>query len=538
MLRSLSIRNYALIDSLDVEFPDNLVVISGETGAGKSILLGAISLLLGSRTDVSQFGDKSANCVVEGEFTDGSDSYIIRRVITPQGRSRVFVNDEPVGVEALRGLASSLVDIHTQFAHSRLADASYQLSLLDSFAGTATQVKEFGALFGRRCAVASEIAALDAAEAASDKNRDYVKFQYDQLEAAALRDGELEELEAEQKQLSGSEAISAAMARIESLFSSEEGSVGGSLKSLESSLEEISRYVPDFAPLCGRVASARVELSDIEYEVLSKGSRISFSPQRMQEVDDRLSLLYDLLRKHGVEDIKSLIDLRDGYAKTLSAAEDSGAERERLAASLKTLDAECDHLAQAIGKARRDASSRLAATLQELARSLEMPEAVFEVRVTPKQRCSSGDEGVEFWFSANGGVGTKPLADCASGGELSRIMLCIKRLTSEYMNMPAMIFDEIDTGVSGSVADKMGRMIVEMGRNMQVFAITHLPQVASKGSAHFLVFKQMENGVTRSRMRPLSGEDRVAEIARMLSGASLSKEALANARVLLNEKPN
>ena len=535
MLRSLSIRNYALIDSLDVQVPGGLVVISGETGAGKSILLGALSLLTGSRTDVSQLGDKTSNCVVEGEFEDGDRQYIIRRVISPAGRSRVFVNDEPVSLDELKNISSQLIDIHAQFEHSRLADPQYQLSILDGFAGTVSQAAEFAELYARRCTAAAELASLEERISLAQQNREYTEYQFDRLDKAALRDGELEELEEEQKRLSGIETINENLARISGLFSDEEGSIGMRLKTLENSLDAISKFIPEFAELSSRVASARVELDDIEYEAASLGGKVSCSPRRMQEVDERLTTLYDLMRRHNAKSVAELIALRDSLSSSLSAALDAGQERERLRNLLARLDAECDAAAARLSEARGKASDNLAATLQTLVRSLEMPQALFEVKLLPSRRTSSGDDAVEFLFSANGGVEPKLLSKCASGGELSRIMLCIKKIMSEYMSMPTMIFDEIDTGVSGSVADRMGRMIVEMGSGMQVFTITHLPQVASKGSAHFLVFKAQEDGVVRSRLRLLEGEERVREIARMLSGERLTDEALANARVLLKE---
>lgn len=537
MLRSLSIRNYALIDSLDVEFPEGLIVISGETGAGKSILLGALSLLLGARADAVRSGGNGANCVVEGEFeSEDRQQYIIRRVITPAGRSRVFVNDEPVGMDELKTITSGLIDIHAQFEHSRLADSAYQLSILDSFAGLAGKAAEFGKIYASRCRAASRLADIDRRIAGAQKNRDYVEYQFSRLDGARLRNGELEELESEQKQLAGSESINENLSRINDIFSSEEGSLGSRLRALQSSLDAVARYIPEFAELSSRVASARVELGDIEYEVSSIGGKITFSPQRMQEVDDRLALLYDLMRRHGVNTVAELIALRDGFASDLAVAEDAGEERMRLENELESLEAECDALAAELSNARKDASKRLAEALQLSARSLEMPQAVFGVSISKGTRSASGDDAVEFIFSANGGVEPKPLAKCASGGELSRIMLCIKKLMSEYMGMPTLVFDEIDTGVSGSVADKMGKLIVEMGRRIQVFAITHLPQVASKGSAHFLVYKEMENGTTHSRLRLLEGDGRVAEIARMLSGEKLTEEALANARVLLKNE--
>ena len=534
MLKRLAIRNYALIDSLDIEFPGNLIVISGETGAGKSILLGALSLLLGGKADLSALGDPASNCVVEGEFEREGEEYILRRVISPQGRSRSFINDEPATVEALRALSASLVDIHSQFDQTQLADRRYQLSLLDFFAGCAAETARCGILYDRMTACSREIVEREAAAEAARRNRDYLEFQCKQLEEARLREGELGELEAEQRQLSNSGLISEQLAAADALLSADEQSLPRQLHDVENALSKVAAFLPAAEELRDRVESARIELKDIAGEVASLSERNLFSPRRLEEVEERLSTLYGLLRKHGVETEAELLALRDSLSRQLADSLDPDAALAELRHRLSGLEHDYSLCAASLHEARVKAAPELDKALLAAIRSLEMPQAVFHTEI--RERTPGGRDGMDdvlFLFSANPGIAPIELSRCASGGELSRIMLCIKDLLSKYAGMPTLIFDEIDTGVSGSVADKMGRMIVSMGERMQVFAITHLPQVASKGNAHYLVYKTTEEGRSRSRIRPVEGEERVREVARMLSGSELTPEALANARVLL-----
>lgn len=536
MLKRLAIRNYALIDSLDIDFPENLIVISGETGAGKSILLGALSLLLGAKAELSVLGDPASNCVVEGEFSRDGEEYILRRVISPQGRSRAFINDEPATLEALKALSGSLVDIHSQFDQTLLAGRRYPLELLDHFAGLAADRAALGTCYDRMQALSREIERREAAAASARKNRDYIEFQYNQLSEARLREGEIEELETQQRQLANGELIRENLMAVDAIFSADERSLPGQLHAVETALGRIAPYVPEAASLKERVESARIELKDIAYEAEGLSGRIHFSAGELERVEERLSLLYDLLRKHGVESEKELIALREGFASQLSGEEENDAALEAMRKERSALEKEYEAGAARLHAARVQATSRLDAALLASIHSLELPQAVFETVVQPRTPGREGIDEVLFRFSANPGVAPVELSHCASGGELSRIMLCLKNLLSTFTGMPTLVFDEIDTGVSGSVADKMGEMIVSMGERMQVFAITHLPQVASKGSAHYLVYKETEGGVTHSRIRPLAGEERVREVARMLSGSRLSDEALANARVLLKSR--
>ena len=537
MLTRLYIQNYALIDSLDIPFPGNLVVISGQTGAGKSILLGALSLLLGKKADASVIGDVSRNCVVEAQFENGCEETILRRVVTPQGRSRAFVNDEPVTLDELKAVSSALVDLHSQFDHMALTSSRYQLSVLDAFAGISGQVEAYSDIYASYTAAGRRIAELEDRAEKARLDRDFIEFQFTQLDNSRLAEDELEVLESERNQLANSEEIFSELAAASDVFESEECPLVGRIRALGSSLDKLSHYLPQAGALKDRVESVRIELKDIEYEVSSLKEGIRFSPERLQDVEDRLSLLYELMRKHGVNTIPELVAIRDEFASRLKSADSMEEEIESLRQKRASLLEKCVASASALHTERVKAAGVLSSILQDSVRSLEMPLAVFEVAV--EQLDTPGPDGVDsvnFLFSANMGSAPKELSKCASGGELSRIMLCIKALVSRYMGMPTMIFDEIDTGVSGSVAYKMGEMIVEMGRNIQVLTITHLPQVASRGNAHYLVYKkEASDGRTHSDIRLIEGEERVREIARMLSGTEITDEALANARSLLNK---
>lgn len=533
MLRRLLIENYALIDHLDMTFPGDLVIITGETGAGKSILLGALSLALGGRSDVSVLKDRTRNCVVEAVFEEQGREIPFRRVVSPQGRSRSFIDDEPAGVEQLREAASRLIDIHSQHQQLLLAEKGFQQGVLDYFAGITADVERYGRLWQELLEAGRELEVLDARIAVARRDRDYLEFQFAQLDEASLREGELEELEEEQNRLAHGESVKEQVARVEQLFEEGDLSLEARLKEMASTLDRVSVHYPEFGPLRDRLDSARIELKDVRDEVGVRGERILFSPERLAEVDARLARLYRLLRKFGVATVAELIALRDEVSAKLGAAVDDELGRDRLQKRVESLKEACLHSAEALHAARVQAAPGLSDLLQEQVRALEMPMARFSVQVT--ERPAPGPDGKDevcFLFDAND-RGLQPLSKCASGGELSRIMLCIKSLLARYKGMPTLIFDEIDTGISGSVAEKMGRMIAGMGERMQLFAITHLPQVASKGASHYLVYKEAGPEGARTGIRRIDGAERVREIARMLSGEAITPEALANAAVLL-----
>ena len=556
MLTGLHVRNYVLIDSLEIDFPEGLIIITGQTGAGKSILLGALSLLMGAKADASMVSDGADNCVVEAEFkvddihlssllkendvdVEEDGCIIIRRVVNRSGRSRAFVNDCPVSVQFLQELSSHLIDIHSQHQNLLLSDKRYQLELLDFFAGNSALRSECAELWHKSLALKNELASLDARIARIAGERDYNEAQFRQLEAAALRPGELEELEEEQKQLANAEEIKTCLSAVKEILDpsspGESMPADASLKESVKMLNKVSRFLPAASELAERLDSCRREIDDILSEVSDMNDRTDMSESRLEEVENRMSMIYGLLQKHSCANVDELISLRDRLSDELFDSSQLEYRRDELLKSMESLAADLNLVADKLHDSRAEASVRFAADIQEAIRSLELQYAVFGVDVTEENLSATGKDTVAFLFSASG-KNPVDVAKCASGGEMSRIMLALKQMRARYTNMPTMIFDEIDTGVSGSVADKMGSMICNMGKYMQVFAITHLPQVAAKGEAHYLVSKDIDpvTSVAVSKIKRLSDQQRVLELARMLSGSSLTDAAIANAKSLLS----
>lgn len=556
MLQSLQIRNYVLIDSLDVEFPEGLVIISGQTGAGKSILLGALSLLLGAKADASVIGPNADNCVVEAVFRvpesdadistlleDGgieceNGELIVRRVVNRSGRSRSFVNDSPVPVQTLQGISSRLIDIHSQHQTLLLTDHAFQLSMLDHYAGNVPLVAECGESFRSLRSLEKELSGLNAEIARLAEEEEYLRSRCARLEEAHLKEGELEELEAEQKRLANAEEIKENLCGVENLFApsdpdSDVMSISTALKEAQRKLEKVKAFIPEAASLSERIESSRTELDDILEEVVSANSRIELSQERLESVEDRLGLLYGLLKSFSASSVAELIAKRDGLSASLADSASMEERRSELESRIEAERKRYEGICLRLHDARTASAVPFAAAIQESVRSLEMEYSVFEVEVAQASASASGTDSVRFLFSASGTASTD-VAKCASGGEMSRLMLCLKAMMARFVNMPTLIFDEIDSGVSGSVADKMGRMICRMGKDMQVFAITHLPQVAAKGNAHYLVEKEYDVlGKATTSIRPVSGQDRLQEIARMLSGSRITPAAMENARSLL-----
>ncbi len=556
MLSRLQVKNYVLIDSLEIDFPEGLVIITGQTGAGKSILLGALSLVMGSKADASMVSEGADNCVVEAEFQIGADEddirqmleendveweaghLIVRRVVNRSGRSRAFVNDSPVSVQVLQDISSRLVDIHSQHQTLLLSDRQFQLSVLDHYAGNSALLEECSSLWREQNAIKAELAALEADISRVAGERDYNEAQFRQLEAASLRAGELAELEEEQKQLANAEEIKTSLSMVEALFtasSSSDGvSIDASLKEAARQLSKISRYMTSATELSERVDSCRRELDDILSDVEDLNSRTELSESRLMEVEDRMSLLYGLMQKHSCADEIELIALRDRLSDKLFDSTKLEERRTYLNDKLQTVAARLSAVASRLHESRLSASGSFAEAITESVRFMELPFAAFEVSITDAPLGISGKDSVSFMFSATG-RNVVEVSKCASGGELSRIMLALKAMLARYKKMPTMIFDEIDTGVSGSVADKMGSVICAMGSYMQVFAITHLPQVAAKGSAHYMVSKEIDLASSRavSTISRLSDQERLLEVARMLSGSVMTDAAIENARELL-----
>ena len=555
MLSRLQVRNYVLIDSLEIDFPEGLIIITGQTGAGKSILLGALSLVTGAKADASMVSDGADNCVVEAEFDAVDDSIrdileeneaewdeghlIIRRVVNRSGRSRAFVNDSPVPVTVLQEISSRLIDIHSQHQTLLLSDRQFQLDILDHYAGNGQLRTECSAAWKELAALKAELARLESQIARIASDRDYNEAQFRQLEAASLREGELAELEEEQKQLANAEEIKNGLCAVEELFtaassSGEAMSLDASLKESMKVLSKLGRYVPAASALADRIESCRLELDDILSEVSDINSRTDMSESRLEEVEARMSLIYGLLKKHACADESELIALRDRLSDELFDSTRLEEQAEDLRSQIRKVSAVLTGLADSLHEARAAAAPAFASSIAESVRNMELQYAVFETEVLDAPLSALGRDTVQFRFSATG-KNPVDVARCASGGEMSRIMLSLKAMMARYTSMPTMIFDEIDTGVSGSVADKMGTMICGMGENMQVFAITHLPQVAAKGNAHYLVSKEIDPDTSKavSTITRLTKEDRILEVARMLSGSVLTDAAIENAKSLL-----
>lgn len=564
MLKALHIKNYVLIDSLDIGFPAGLVIITGQTGAGKSILLGALSLVMGSRADSSVIGAAGDNCVVEAEFevndedgslrqyldeneidfdpVDGKGQLTIRRILNSNGRSRSFVNDSPAPLKVLSMLSSRLIDIHSQHETMLLRDKQFQMSMLDHFAGDSGLLQSCRTRWERLTGLKNDLDEVNANLSRTNAEKDYNQAQFERLDSAHLKDGELEELETEQKQLANAEEIKSSLYQVENYFSpsgddaqDDRMSIDSMLKDSSRILDKLSSYIPSVSALSERIESARLELDDVLSEVSDLESGTEISDERLQEVEERLSLLYDLLKKYSCTQVSELIELRDRLSESLAdtsvlEARKSALEKEIGEAEKDLADA-CSDLHDARAKAVPGFSENICNTI----RSLELDRAVFDVVLEPGKPGPEGSDTILFRFSSTG-KSPVDVAKCASGGEMSRIMLCLKAMMARYTNMPSMIFDEIDTGVSGSVADKMGSMICSMGDYMQVFAITHLPQVAAKGDAHYIVTKEFDGDRAISSIRKISGEDRVMEVARILSGSRVTPEAIANAKSLLESK--
>ena len=563
MLKALHIKNYVLIDSLDIEFPAGLVIITGQTGAGKSILLGALSLVMGSRADSSVIGAAGDNCVVEAEFevndedgslrqyldeneidfdpVDGKGQLTIRRILNSNGRSRSFVNDSPAPLKVLSMLSSRLIDIHSQHETMLLRDKQFQMSMLDHFAGDSGLLQSCRTRWERLTGLKNDLDEVNANLSRTNAEKDYNQAQFERLDSAHLKDGELEELETEQKQLANAEEIKSSLYQVENYFSpsgddaqDDRMSIDSMLKDSSRILDKLSSYIPSVSALSERIESARLELDDVLSEVSDLESGTEISDERLQEVEERLSLLYDLLKKYSCTQVSELIELRDRLSESLAdtsvlEARKSALEQEIGEAEKDLADA-CSDLHDARAKAVPGFSENICNSI----RSLELDRAVFDVVLEPGKPGPDGSDTILFRFSSTG-KSPVDVAKCASGGEMSRIMLCLKAMMARYTNMPSMIFDEIDTGVSGSVADKMGSMICSMGDYMQVFAITHLPQVAAKGDAHYIVTKEFDGDRAISSIRKISGEDRVMEVARILSGSRVTPEAIANAKSLLGK---
>lgn len=549
MLLKLSVRNYALIKELDIEFENGLTIITGETGAGKSILLGALSLILGTRADTAVLLDDQQKCIVEGLFRideyelkgffetnglDYDDVCSLRREINPAGKSRAFINDTPVTINLLKELGDRLIDIHSQHQTLMLNNSSFQLGLIDSFAGIASEKSEYRRIFNTYLKLNKEYTETKERAEKNKADLEYYQFQLNQLDDAKLREGEQEELESEQEVLEHSGEIKNALCASSDLFSHEGESVLLSLREIKNNLSKIRSFLPAAEALLSRIESSIIELDDVASEIENVSSKIEADPERLAFINQRLDTIYSLMQKHRVANQKELISRREEVreiVRSISSTDEKLAELEKnRAGALDSLRKSADDISQK----RTLVLPGIEEKVTELLKLLGMPNARFRIsvhRIT--EFMPSGNDQADFLFSANRQVAPENLARIASGGELSRVMLSLKSLLTKYNNLPTIIFDEIDSGVSGEVADKVGQILAGMGKYMQVVNITHLPQVASRGTRHYHIYKDDERGSTFTRIKLLNPEERIMEVARLLSGKEVTEAAIRNARDLL-----
>ncbi len=550
MLRSLLIRNYALIDEVELTFGPGLTILSGETGAGKSIILGALDLVTGKRADTGVLLDKERKCVVEALFDlrnyelksffeeedlDYEEETLIRREITPAGKSRAFINDTPVTLAVLQRLGRTLIDVHSQHQGVLLSSPAFQMKVLDAFGGSDTLLAKYRAAYEAFRMTEKELEELREQAARATADLDYYRFQYEELEAAGLREGEQEELEQELQLLDhAGEIKSALMSAWEELAGREEGAVTDRLREVIHTLERIGSYLPRSEEYVQRLESVYLELQDLAAEMEVRGQDTEYDPARAGELRERLNTLYHLLDKHHVSDVAELLELQKELDRKINTITSYDTRLNRLEKEMEEQHAQVLQLGDELTRRREGVREETARQVTALLRELGIPSARFEIRL--ERREEPGPEGFDkvlFLFSATRQGAPREIGKVASGGELSRIMLSLKSLLTATRGLPTIVFDEIDSGVSGDIADRMGRIIARMSRHMQVINITHLPQIASRGEDHYLVYKEETDGHTRTSVKKLSPDERVTEIARMLSGRELSEAALLNARELL-----
>lgn len=549
MLSKLQIKNYALIDALDINFDDKLNIITGETGAGKSIIMGALGLILGNRAESKHFFDESRKCIIEGHFyikdynlqdlfnsldLDYEDTSLIRRELHADGKSRAFVNDTPVTLQTLKVLGEKLIDIHSQHATLQINTESFQLLVLDTVAQNQSVLADYKKKYQEYKRTVAELKQIEEDLEKAQSESDYQQFVFNELEQANLQDQEQEGLEAEQSQLENAEEIKRHFHAASSELQDGEINVLDSLKQALSSLQNGARYLPSSESLVDRLQSSLIELKDLSAEVEQVAEGISMDEERLSIVNERLSVLYDLQKKHRVATVKELLELKQDLENKLQATDSQGEQIEVLKLKIEKLHQEISKLADQLTNNRNKATKIVEKEVQEVLSRIGMPHAQLNVELNKLSDFkSTGQDEVSFLFSANKGQALQPIHKVASGGELSRVMLAIKSLVAKTSALPTIIFDEIDTGISGEVALRVGELMEELAENMQVISITHLPQIASQGNSHFKVYKEDKGNKTKSNIVLMNEEERVLEIAQMLSGANPEDTAIQHAKEML-----
>ncbi|MDR0682288.1 MAG: DNA repair protein RecN [Dysgonamonadaceae bacterium] len=553
MLKSLTIQNYALISRLEIDFSKGLSVITGETGAGKSIIVGALSLILGQRADAKSIKQGEDKCSIEGLFDissyEGLQSFffereldydtqncILRREIWSSGKSRAFINDTPVNLNDLKDLGAFLIDIHSQHQNLLLSNNRFQLQVVDVLAGNKNLMDKYKDEYQNFLSIRKRLQELQEKAKTHSSEQDYLRFQFQQLKDAKLKEREQTELEKESETLIHIEEIKNGLHRIEHLLSDDEQGIVVALKYALNTAQSISKIYRSSDEIAERLQTAYLDLKDLMLEVNAQQEKLELDPERLQWINERLDLLYSLQQKHKLNSIESLIALRNQFEIQLQAIESYDEAIEKLQQQLSVSQNKMLQLAKELSETRKAAAVYLEKQLVEKVSVLGMPYMQFSCRIAGKEfPDSTGLDDVNFFFSANKNVELKPVAQTASGGEISRLMLGIKALIAGATALPTIIFDEIDAGVSGEIADKMGGIMHQMGNVMQVIVITHLPQIAARGDIQFFVYKDENNLLTETHIRQLSEEERIKEIAQMLSGIKLTEAAIENAKELLKK---
>lgn len=550
MIKKLSVSNYTLIDELHIDFEPGFSVITGETGAGKSIILGALSLILGQRADLKSLRHSDEKAVIEGVFDIASyhlrdffdeneldydeGECILRREILPSGKSRAFINDTPVSVAQLKALGEQLIDIHSQHQNLLLADSRFQLRVVDTMAGDAALLADYREHYHRWRERLQAFARLQEENRTGREEEDYLRYQLGQLDEAQLKEGEQEELEGELQTLQHAEEIKNELAVLQDCLHGEETGVVSLLNAALSRMKSLSRLYPEVDEWIGRLESDYIDLKDIATTVDRSQENLNIDPERLAWVENRLDTYYSLQQKHRVSHAAELLALRDSFAERLARIENYDEELAALKRQVEEQEQQVRDLAARLTEVRQQSAAGISQTLTERVKPLGMPHLQFEIEVAPRpQLDETGGDAIRFLFSANKNQPLQPVSEVASGGEISRLMLSLKALVAHAMALPTIIFDEVDTGVSGEIADKMARIMREMAQCMQVISITHLPQVAAWGQTHYRVYKSDTDTATATHLVRLTDKQRVEEIARMLSGSSLTAAALDNARELL-----
>lgn len=549
MLQKLSIQNYAIIDDLEIEFSDKLNIITGETGAGKSIIVGALGLILGERADSAALVNKEKKCVVEGVFStdnkksvndflknndlDVNNDLVVRREIGTNGKSRAFINDTPVNLSQLQQLSSLLVDLHKQFDTLEVGQSDFQRDVIDALAGHSSELEEYQRLFSKWQEVKKNVDVLKAQKQQFDKEADYNKFQFTELDEAAFKENELEQIDAELKMLNNSEGIKSTLARVYYDLKESDTPVVHQLKILLNQLQAYAAFHPEIESLIKRLQSSQIELMDIADDVDKINNHINYDPVKIEQLNERLSTGYKLQKKHGVHSTNELLQIQKQLEEKLQAVLNIDEAIQQQEKESQKLYAETSNIASKISAGRQKQVKPLEEKVNKLLIQVGMPNAKLKVEIKKAELNSYGTDDIEFLFDANKSGSFLPVRKVASGGELSRLMLCIKSLVAKSINLPTLIFDEIDTGISGEAARQVGIIMKELTAKRQVICITHQPQIAGKADAHFFVYKEIVRDAVKTNIRKLNTEERITTIAQMLSGEKPTAAAIENAREMV-----